>query len=226
MTKLSDKLIWNNDFDLLVRKLLDSLNIGESATLWQNNGQKRITAEGRIESIDPEKREIFITHTSENAKLFNPNDFLYFHCPRTGLLFKTSLITSEENNSLTAKLPDNYRMLELRLETRLAVAPQIIRALMDVSFSSYEEEVEFDVIDISPSGLGLLLLSRQNEYFVGQKLFLKKIGDFGFDYVMPSEIAHLTPIRDFSAENDGKIHMGLRFIGELPAEILFDLIEI
>lgn len=225
MNNLSEKLIWNNNFDLLIQKLLDSLKINEQVTLWQNNGQKRITAEAKVSEVHADAKKILLKDVSGNGKLFNINDALYFHCPRRGLLFKTKLIQGEGHN-LSAQLPDNYRMLELRLETRMIVAPQVITALMDVAFESGEEEISFNVIDISPSGLGLLIDYRNSEYSVGQKLFLKKLGDFDFDYVMPGEIAHLTPIRDFSTNSNNSIHLGLRLIGELPADILFDLIEI
>lgn len=222
MNNLSDKLIWNNNFDLLIQKLLDSFKINEQVTIWQNNGQKRITAEAKVSEVHIDAKEIVLKNANGNARLFNVSDALYFHCPRRGLLFKTELIQSE-GERLVAQLPNNYRMLELRLETRMNVISQVLSAVMDVAFNEIEEEINFTVIDISQSGLGLLAENRQNEYSVGQKLFLKKLGDVEFDFVMPCEIAHITPLTENS---NGGLHLGLRLIGELPADILFDLIEI
>ncbi len=204
----------------------------EHCIVWQTIEGKRKVYSVNTMKIDDVENGLVIT-LDHCEHLLSKDQLLYVKLSYRGTMFKTK-IKKIGTNSIITDIPhgDNVKTIELRAETRISLDLNEER-LVSLSFvhkgkEETENELRFQVVDISDSGISLIV-SNQNKNFIEncQEFVLTHLAGQKLSEPIKLEKRHMA---DFRYKKLGKIinsnRVGFKLNSKFIRDELISFIEI
>lgn len=157
-----------------ISKLISDIKNIKESFLWQNTSGKRYIFE--IEDIQLNERFMSFA-TKVNRKMFPYfNSLTETYCKLThrDTVFKVSVINSVDN-TVTFNIPSEVKTLELRRSPRQKFKPSegkfVTIQVESELLASATQALKFQVIDVSETGISLVMSDKNIKYFESSSIF-------------------------------------------------------
>ena len=195
--------------------------------LWQNHGDSRVVLDIFDFKIDPIK-EVIKFNVLDPASIDGQKP-LYIKLSHRNMIFKGSLITKSQVG-IFVRIPDQIKLEELREHKRYEFQTTEKRQVLleiDSSIESIKEHLNINILDVSQSGLGIIVNPYDQEKVIrSSEVNLSTLGYFDFKSHFSMDPVYKSKFKmEINGHTQDMCKIGFRFQEFLPEKLLKDFIR-
>lgn len=212
-----------------ISKIISNPKNLKNGILWQNHGMKRFIFD--IEDIKVNERFMsFETRINRQTALsFNPMEQTYCKLPYRETVFKVSVINFIDR-TVTFNIPADVKTLELRENPRQKFKPSdgkhITVQVSSELLSGATQALKFQVIDISATGVSIVVSDKNIKYF--ENSFNFDVTSIMDQELIPKASMQMVYSQMFKFKQRGKIvqayRVGFKFLTPLSVSQIAPII--
>ena len=214
-----------------ILRILQKSSVLQENIFWQSQASSKNIIPIQFMEIDFIAREVVINFDSDNFNIIHDQPFFVKLGYRTSVFKVVSYRL--DNHSLSFPFPDVIKTQELRSSHRMAFNENqekfvVLKSSVGNSPTDFGSELKVRVLDISSSGLGIMI-SEQNRSFLknNRLLWITSLQDHHLPRPLMAEVAYMNSEVDskFHTKKQKTLKVGLKISDPFPDYIYNRLIQ-